>query len=136
MNKVGLMQSALERELNGLATRVRLALRGHDRGVILAFLLCLAPLPPVMLIGGLLMLIHALLLVLGRLDRREAAPIIIGLVIATAYAVLWVHIARVIGHAGPLQTLRHLFGHIFSLPQSTRHPGVDTVADRLWSRPQ
>lgn len=122
------MQSALERELNGLATRVRIALRGHDRGIILAFLLCLAPLPPVMLLGALLMLIHALLLVLGRLERREALPIILGLLIAGAYSLLWVHVAVMIEHAGPLQALRHLFDHLFGLTPPSRHPGVDTVA--------
>jgi hypothetical protein len=127
------MQSALEREINGLATQVRLMLRNHDRGIILAFLLCLAPLPPVMLLGALLMLIHALLLILGRLDRREALPIILGLLIAGAYTWLWVDIAVAIEHAGPLHALRYFFDHLFGLSETTRHPGVDTVVDRLGS---
>ncbi|HQT87053.1 MAG TPA: hypothetical protein PK677_00700 [Acidiphilium sp.] len=127
------MQSALERELNGLATRVRITLRGHDRGIILAFLLCLAPLPPVMLLGALLMLVHALLLALGRLERREALPIILGLLIAGAYTWLWVHIAVAIEHAGPLQALRHLFDHLFGITPPRRRPGVDTVAYVLWN---
>jgi hypothetical protein len=130
------MQSALERELNGLATRVRIALRGHDRGIILAFLLCLAPLPPIMLLGALLMLIHALLLALGRLERRETLPIILGLLIAGAYTWLWVHIAGAIEHAGPLQAFRHLFDHLFGHTAPRRHPGVDTVAQLLWNHRQ
>ena len=124
------MQSALERELTGLATRVRLALRNHDRGVILAFLLCLAPLPPVMLLGALLMLIHGLLLVLGRLDRRETMPIIIGLVVAIGYIWLWVHIFVAIEHIGPLHALHNLLLHHFGLTPA-RHPGIDKVVQIL-----
>ena len=128
------MQSALERELTGLATRVRLALRTHDRGVILAFLLCLAPLPPVMLLGALLMLIHGLLLVFGRLDRRETMPIIIGLLIAIAYIWLWVHIFVAIAHVGPINALHHLLSHLFGLSPSARHSGIDKVVQILGTR--
>lgn len=64
-------ESAIERELRGLASNFKFGLHGHDRGVLIGLALACIPIPPMCVLGLLVTLWNLKLWKEGKLELHE-----------------------------------------------------------------
>lgn len=105
-------QSALEREIADKAVGVAQWLRAKDRGVLLAMALCLAPFPPVFLVGIALNLLNLRLASLGKIHPLDRPIIYASFVVTAVYIAIWTGLVWSFLHYGQLHAFLAFFKNL------------------------